>query len=282
MSITTEQSHRVPHRLLPILAHELLQPLNAILLALDAVHQECDDASAVREAGAVAKHQALHMARIINDVMDISRDAYGKTRLRMESVDMTAIVADVIATVRPSLASRSHRLSVALPPEPVALLADSSRLHQVLTNLLNNAAKFTEPGGCICLTVEASGGFVIIRVRDNGRGISPDLLPCIFEPFQQGEDSVNCGRGRGVGLGLSIVRSLVELHGGSVAATSQGSGTGSEFVVRLPTRYTGRPANALKQYHLPSQVLPSPQQPLGDFFRGLFDQEYCNDATSDS
>jgi signal transduction histidine kinase len=247
MNIPTELSHRVPHRLLPILAHELLQPLNAILLALDAVDLECDDASAVREAGVVAKDQALHMARIIDDVMEVSRDAYGKMRLRMGSVDMTSIVADAIATVRPSLTSRRHRLSVALPAEPVTLLADSSRLHQVLTNLLNNAAKFTEPGGCICLTVEVCGDFVIILVRDNGRGISPDLLPGIFEPFQQGEDPVDCDRGRGLGLGLSLVRSLVELHGGSVAAYSQGSGAGSEFVVRLPTRYSGSPAAAPTQ-----------------------------------
>jgi len=241
MNMITQQEHRIPSRLLSIMAHELLQPLNAILLSLDEVEQECEAASFTREASVVAKHQALHMARIINDVMDVSRDTCGKLRLRMVSVDMSTIVAGAIATVRPSLASRRHRLAVALPPEPVPLYVDSSRLHQVLTNLLNNAAKFTEPGGCIYLTAEASVDVVVIRVRDNGRGITSDLLPRIFEPFQQGDDSGDSGR-EGLGLGLSLVKSLVELHGGSVAAYSQGSGKGSEFVVRLPAGNTGLPA----------------------------------------
>ena len=235
MIITTQHNDRAPHRLLPILAHELVQPLNAILLALDEVHQECVDASAAREASTLAKRQALHMARIINNVMDFGRDAYGKLRLNMGLVDIITVMADAIATVRTSLAICGHNLAVTLPPEPVPLLADSSRLHQVLTNLLNNAAKFTEPGGCICLTAEASADVVIIRVRDNGRGISSELLPRIFEPFQQGDDPGDSRRG-GLGLGLALVRSLVELHGGSVAAYSHGSGSGSEFVVRLPTR----------------------------------------------
>ena len=178
------------------------------------------------------------MARIINDVMDLSRDACGKLRLRMGAVDVSRIVADAIVTVRPSLASRRHSLSVALPAEPVSLLADSSRLHQVLTNLLNNAAKFTKPGGSICLTAETSADAVVIRVRDNGKGIGPDLLPRIFDPFQQGDDPGDSGR-EGLGLGLSLVKSLVELHGGSVAAYSQGSDLGSEFVVRLPARHSG-------------------------------------------
>jgi len=230
MSITTQQSYRIPDRLLPVLAHELLQPLNAILLALDEVHHECEDAPTAREAGTIAKRQALHMAQIINDVMDISRDVYGKLRLNVRCVDIATVAADAIATVRPSLAIRGHHLAVALPPEPVRLLADPSRLHQVLTNLLNNAAKFTDPGGCICLTAETSLDVLVIRVRDNGRGISSELPPRIFEPFQQGDDPRDSRHG-GLGLGLSLVKSLVELHGGSVAAYSQGSGTGAEFVV---------------------------------------------------
>jgi signal transduction histidine kinase len=237
-------SQRIPHsidRLLPILAHELLQPLNAIVLALDEVRDECYDASAAREASAVAKHQALHMARIIHDVMDASRNARGKLRLQIGVVNVSAIVTDAVATVRPNLVTRGHRLSVAMPSEPLSLLADASRLHQILTNLLNNAAKFTEPGGCIWLIAEASADAVVIRVRDNGRGISPDLLPRIFEPFLQGEDpedpeDSSCG---GLGLGLSIVKSLVELHGGSITAGSRGPGAGSEFVVRLPARRAG-------------------------------------------
>jgi signal transduction histidine kinase len=240
MNMITQQSHRVPNRLLSIMAHELLQPLNAILLALDEVEQECEAKALARQASVVAKHQALHMARIINDVMDLSRNTCGKLRLHMGSVDVSRVVADAVATVRPSLATRRHRLLVALPSEPVRFLADSSRLQQVLTNLLNNAAKFTDPGGCIWLTVEASADAVVIQVRDNGRGITADFLPRIFEPFQQGNDpgSTACG---GLGLGLSLVKSLVELHGGSVEAYSQGTGTGAEFVVRLPACGAGIP-----------------------------------------
>jgi len=240
MRTTTQQMPSALDRLLPILAHELLQPLNAIVLALDEVRDECYDASAALEASDVAKHQALHMARIINDVMDVSRTARGKLRLKMGLVNVSAIVADAVATVRPLLAMRGHCLSVAMPSKPLSLLADSSRLHQVLTNLLNNAVKFTEPGGSIWLIAEATADGVVIRVRDNGRGITPDLLPRIFEPFHQGEDleDSSCG---GLGLGLSIVKSLVELHGGSVTADSRGPGAGSEFVVRLPARCSGMP-----------------------------------------
>jgi signal transduction histidine kinase len=179
-------------------------------------------------------------------MMDFSRGSHGKLRLQMDSIDMRTIVADAIATVRPHFAARGHHLAVALPPEPLLFVADSSKLHQVLTNLLNNASKFTDPGGHICLTAETPTDGVVIRVRDNGRGISPDLLPRIFEPFHQSDDQ----RGReqaGLGLGLSIAKSLVELHGGSIAAHSEGSNSGAEFVVRLPVGDCGLCHGAAKQ-----------------------------------
>src|SRR5262249_37270387 len=138
-------------------------------------------------------------------------------------------------TVGWRLATRGHRLAVALPPEAVTLHADPLRLEQVLTNLLSNAAKFTDPGGHIRLTAEVEADHVIVRVRDNGRGIAPELLPRVFDLFQQG---VHSGERvtSGLGIGLALVKSLVELHGGSVAASSAGPGTGAEFVVCLPTR----------------------------------------------
>jgi signal transduction histidine kinase len=144
-------------------------------------------------------------------------------------------VAGAAETVGHLLTARGHRLTVSLPVEPVFLIADPLRLEQVLTNLLANAAKFTEPGGHIRLTAEADGEEVVLRVRDNGQGIAPDLLPRVFDQFWQGLDSGEQA-GRGLGIGLALVKSLVESHGGSVAAFSDGPGTGSEFVVRLPAR----------------------------------------------
>jgi signal transduction histidine kinase len=133
------------------------------------------------------------------------------------------------------MAARGHRLTVALPAGPVSLMADPVRLEQVLTNLLANAAKFTDPGGAIRLTAEAEAGEVVLRVRDNGQGIGHELLPRVFGLFQQGLGSGEQVEG-GLGIGLALVKSLVESHGGSVTAVSDGPGTGSEFVVRLPTR----------------------------------------------
>lgn len=228
--------NRLNDHLLPILAHELRQPLNAILFALEEAHYECNNESVAREARDLAKREALHMSRIIGDLMDVCRNAHGKLRLHLTRVDLAAIIHDAIASARPSLATRGHRLVVSIPPEPAYFVADASRLEQVLTNLLCNAAKYTDPAGRICLTAEASTDLVVIRVSDNGRGINANLLPRIFDTFQQGHDPKDIGLGGlGLGLGLSLVKSLVELHGGSVAAHSCGTGTGSEFVVRLPT-----------------------------------------------
>ena len=156
----------------------------------------------------------------------------GKLSLRKEVVTLGEVVARAADTAGHVLAARRHRLTVSLPPEPLSLEADPLRLEQVLTNLLGNAAKFTDPGGHIRLTAEVEAGQVVLRVRDNGRGIDPDLLPRVFDLFYQIP-----GPGQqagGLGLGLALVKSLVELHGGSVAACSDGPGTGCEFVVRLP------------------------------------------------
>jgi signal transduction histidine kinase len=173
------------------------------------------------------------MSRIIDDMIDFYCDAHGKLRLRLAPVELAAVVFHAIENARPSLTAGNHRFSVSLPPETVSLLADASRLEQILTNLLTNAAKYTESGGFIYLTADLWTDVVVIRVRDNGIGIAPDLLPRIFDPFQQGNDSAGCFSG-GLGLGLTLVKSLVELHGGRVAAYSGGLDMGSEFVVSLP------------------------------------------------
>jgi signal transduction histidine kinase len=215
------------------LAHELRNPLNAIVMALDMLRPICADEPSAREARDVAQHGSLHMARIIDDVLDLCRGTRGKLCLNLERVDLAQVVARAIETSRPLLAAGNHRLTVSLPPEPATLEADASRLQQILTNLLTNAAKYTNPGGQISLIVHSVAGALMFRIRDNGIGIAPDVLPSIFDLYRQGAGAQSPQQG-GLGIGLALVKSLVELHGGSVAAYSDGVNAGSEFVVRLP------------------------------------------------
>ena len=214
---------------LATLAHELRDPLAAILIALE-LHSGDGDAAA-RRTLRMAAHQAQRAVRIVDDLFDLCAGSRDCLPLCKEVVDLAAVVAGATEATAHLLAARGHRLTVSLPAGPVSLVADPVRLEQVLANLLANAAKFTDPGGDIRLTAQAEAGQVVLRVRDNGRGIDPELLPRVFDPFWQGPESQPA---RGLGLGLALVRSLVELHGGSVAARSDGPGTGAEFIVRLP------------------------------------------------
>ena len=181
----------------------------------------------------VVDHQVRQMAQLVDDLLEISRVTSGKVRLQKEAVDVATIVAFAIETSRPVIESHHHRLSIALPDETVHIEADSLRMAQVLSNLLNNAAKYTNPGGQIRLAAASEGSDVIFRVRDNGIGIPPEMLSGIFDLFAQVDHSLDHSQG-GLGLGLTLVRSLVEMHGGSVQALSEGLSRGSEFVVRLP------------------------------------------------
>jgi signal transduction histidine kinase len=216
---------------LATLAHELRDPLATILLALDLHSEECDPAA--RRALTMAAHQARRALRIVDDLFDLCAGSRDSLPLRKEVVELAAVVAGATQTTAHLLAARGHRLTVSLPAAPLFLVADPLRLEQVLTNLLSNAAKYTDPGGDIRLTARAEAGQAVLRVRDNGRGIAPDLLPRVFDPFWQGPENNGA---RGLGLGLALVKSLVELHGGSVAARSDGPGAGAEFIVRLPAR----------------------------------------------
>jgi signal transduction histidine kinase len=218
--------------LLGTLAHELREPLATIVNAAQ-VANECDMEPSARRALAVMERQSRQALGIIDDLFDLCAGAEGKLSLRREVVELAALVAAAAETAGHLLAARRHRLTVSLPPGPVSLDGDPVRLAQVVTNLLGNAAKFTDPGGHIRLSAEAEAGQVVLRVRDNGRGIAPDLLPRVFDLFRQGPGLGNKGP-VGLGIGLALVKSLVGLHGGSVAACSDGPGTGSEFVVRLP------------------------------------------------
>jgi CheY-like chemotaxis protein/two-component sensor histidine kinase len=165
--------------------------------------------------------------------MDVARINQGKVELRKQAVDLATIVSQAVETARPLIDERRHHLSVSLPDEPIRLEGDPTRLEQILWNLLNNAAKYTDPGGAIRLTVEPGGGEVAIRVRDTGIGIEPAMLPVVFEMFAQVDHRSARAQG-GLGIGLGLVKTLVEMHGGTITAASDGPGAGSEFTVRLP------------------------------------------------
>jgi len=219
---------------LAMLAHELRNPLAAIASAaraLDARAEGDDPRSA--ELLAVIGRQSRHLARLVDDLLDVSRFSRGRIELRREPVELRRAVAGAVESVRPHVELRRQILALTLPDEPLWLDADLTRIEQILANLLHNAAKFTEPGGRIDLTAERHGDEVLVRVRDEGAGIDPELLPRVFDLFVQGERSLARSRG-GLGIGLTLVRSLVERHGGTIEAASEGPGRGSELRVRLP------------------------------------------------
>jgi signal transduction histidine kinase len=224
-----------PHldELLGTVAHELRGPLAAVLSGAALIASSgCDPGPVARRALPAMERQLRQAMRLVEDLFDVCAVSLRRLSLRKEVVALAEVVAGATETAGHLLSARRHRLTVSLPPEPVHLEADPLRLGQVLTNLLANAAKFTDPGGHVRPTAAVEAGHVVLRVRDDGRGIAPELLPRVFDLFRQGADGDHA-RG-GLGIGLALVRSLVELHGGSVAARSDGPGTGAEFVVRLP------------------------------------------------
>jgi signal transduction histidine kinase/ActR/RegA family two-component response regulator len=227
-----EANHR-KDQFLAMLAHELRNPLAPLWNALHVMRLAGDRGPAIEQARAVAERQVQHLARLVDDLLDVSRIAHGKIELRKEQIELTPVVASAVEAARPLVEARRHDLSVSLPTKPVRLEADPTRLGQILVNLLTNAAKYTEPGGRIGLTAERDGDELVVRVRDNGVGIAPDMLARVFEPFVQLERSQDSSQG-GLGIGLALVRSLVDLHGGSIIAASLGPGQGSEFILRLP------------------------------------------------
>ncbi len=218
---------------LAMLGHELRNPLAPIRYAVKIMKQRGSDDGELCWARDVVDHQVRQMAELVDDLLDISRVTTGKVRLQKEPIDVATIVAFAVETSRPMIETLHHRLSIVLPPGPVMVEADSLRMAQVLSNLLNNAAKYSKSGGQIRLAVTAEGSEAVFRVRDKGIGIPPEMLAQIFELFTQVDQSLDHSQG-GLGLGLTLVRNLVEMHGGTVAAHSEGLGRGSEFVVRLP------------------------------------------------
>lgn len=213
-----------------VLAHELRNFLSPVVSALAVVRLGVKGDPSIEQSCMAAEHQVRNMSRLINDLLDVARINEGKLQLSIRPEDLGEIVLSATAAVRPMIEARGHRLEVSLPPAPLPLDADRTRLEQVLVNLLMNAAKYTPDGGRIRLTVEHEADELVVRVQDNGKGIEREVLPHVFALFTQGQDASEAG----LGIGLSLVRALVEMHGGSIAAFSAGSGCGSEFVVQLP------------------------------------------------
>jgi signal transduction histidine kinase len=221
--------------LLGTVAHELRGPLATLLHGVHVLSSEGEPGPVARRALALMEQQLRQGLRVVDDLFDLCAGGLGKLSLRKEEVTLAEVVAGAAEAAGHLLAARRHRLTVSLPPGPVCLEADPLRLAQVLANLMNNAARFTAPGGHVRLSAEVTDGQVVLRVRDNGPGIPPELLPRVFDLFQQMPRHGGAPAG-GLGVGLALVKALVELHGGSVAAFSDGPGAGSEFVVRLPGR----------------------------------------------
>jgi signal transduction histidine kinase/CheY-like chemotaxis protein len=227
------EADRRKNEFLAMLGHELRNPLAPLRNALALLGPDDPDRETVRWAKDLIGRQVDQIVRLVDGVLDLSRIMQGKLDLRRERVELLSVVANAVETARPTIDAKGHELTVSLPAEPVVLDADPIRLAQALTNLLINAAKYSEPGGHIALTAVREGGEVVVRVRDTGVGIAPEMLPRIFDLFMQEGRSADRSQG-GLGVGLALVKSLVEMHGGGVQARSEGLGRGSEFVVRLP------------------------------------------------
>jgi signal transduction histidine kinase/ActR/RegA family two-component response regulator len=235
-----QDANRLKEDFLATLSHELRTPLNALLGWIHMLKMPNADDATKRRALESIERNARAQAVLINDLLDVSRVVSGKLRLELKPVDLPAVVLAAIDAVRPAARARDIELNVSLGPLAGDLSGDPDRLQQVVWNLLSNGVKFTSPGGRIELAVEESGGAVQISVTDSGIGIDPSFLPHVFERFRQADSSSTRAQA-GLGLGLAIVRHLVDLHGGTVTATSDGTGKGATFTVTLPVRRSSTP-----------------------------------------
>jgi PAS domain S-box-containing protein len=234
------EADRKKDEFLAILAHELRNPLAPIRNALELLRLDGQNVATQEQARTVMGRQLQQMVRLVDDLLDVSRITRNQLVLRKERVDLAAVMQCAVESARPLIKAGGHDLAVTLPPQPVYLDADPTRLAQVFSNLLNNAAKYTERGGRLALFAEREGSDVVVTVRDNGVGIPAEMLPRIFDMFTQVDRTLERSQG-GLGIGLTLVRWLVELHGGRIEAQSPGVGRGSEFLVRLPLIVAGRP-----------------------------------------
>jgi signal transduction histidine kinase len=217
-----------------MLAHELRNPLAPIRNAIQILRMIGPQEGNLKRQRELIDRQVTHMARLLDDLLDVSRITRGKITLKKHPVEVADILGQAMETAQPLMASRNHTLHCSPPPRDLRVEGDPDRLAQVVSNFLTHAAKYTNEGGQIWLSAEHEKGQAVIRVRDNGMGIAPDLLEDVFDLFTQSSRSLDRSQG-GLGIGLTIVRNLVEMHSGTVKAFSSGPGQGSEFVVRLPS-----------------------------------------------
>jgi PAS domain S-box-containing protein len=228
-----KEADRRKDEFVALLAHELRNPLAPLRNGLRVMRLAAGDAEAVAQMRDIMDRQLSHMVRLVDDLLDVSRISRNNMELRRARVPLAEVVSSALETARPAIEAAGHVLTVSLPPEPVLLDADLTRLAQVFGNLLNNSAKYTERGGHIWLTATREGGLAVVAVKDDGIGIPAAALPNIFDIFSQVDRSIERTTG-GLGIGLALVKGLVEMHGGTVEAASPGKGKGSTFTVRLP------------------------------------------------
>lgn len=229
-----EEASRRKDEFLGILSHELRNPLAPIRNALHVLAYAWEDRARAQRARDVIERQVAHLARLVDDLLDVTRITRGRIELHREQLDLVQLTRDTVEDHRAGFETAGIRLEVQLPSAAVPIEGDATRLAQVLGNLLANSAKFTPRGGTVTVRVETeAAGFAVLSVRDTGEGVAPDVLPRLFQPFSQADRTLARTRG-GLGLGLAVVKGLVELHGGTVAASSPGYGAGTEVAVHLP------------------------------------------------
>ncbi|MDC0717391.1 response regulator [Nannocystis bainbridge] len=236
------EADRRKDEFMAVMAHELRNPLTPIAIALETLRRAQPGTLQLERARQAMERQVQHLVRLVDGLLEASRYTAGTIELRHQPLDVAAVIQQAAQMSQPLLSARQHRLDVQLPEARLELVADPDRVAQMLVNLFNNAARCTDPGGTVTLAVERDGDELEFRVRDNGRGIRPEVLPRIFELFVHNDRARDRAEG-GFAVGLAMVKRLAELHGGSVAAHSRGEGQGSEFVIRLPVR-AGAPVTA--------------------------------------
>ncbi len=232
-ALRLQEADRRRTEFLAMLGHELRNPLAPVRNVLHLMRQGGLSADRLDWATGLMERQTAHLSRLIDDLLDVSRITSGKVHLQRERVDIRTVINNALEASNPLLQERSHHLTVNLPAAPLLVFGDAARLQQVIGNLATNAYKYTRRGGEIGIEATQENGDAMIRIADNGMGIKPDLLPHIFDLFVQGDQTIDRAQG-GLGIGLTLVRQLVEMHGGHVLARSEGVDRGSEFVIRLP------------------------------------------------
>jgi PAS domain S-box-containing protein len=262
--------HRRKDEFLAMLSHELRNPLAPIANAVQLLRLEKNEDSIQQQARLIIERQVGQLSHLVDDLLEVSRISTGRIHLQRERLDLRTIVERAVETTRPLIGQRGHALSLSLSPTPIWLDADASRLEQVVVNLLTNAAKYTEQGGNIWIGLGQESFEAVLRIRDTGLGIAPELLPRIFDLFSQGERTIDRAQG-GLGVGLALVHQLVQLHGGRVEALSV-LGQGSEFVVRLPAVSSAPPPSALS--------FAETARPRGNGCRVLVVDDNVDSATS--